>query len=172
MAQNLDQTTARELLPLRDDRQAKWHFGRTALVCGSAGMSGAALLATQAALRSGAGLVQLCSVAEVINATRTVAPEALLLPVARQDYNKPLAVLAGLDAESGVAQPYAGGTLGGHMIVLCGVDRRLDEILNALRRAGVGPECLKAVLTPHNRSWSAVMLYGELLREHREMQGK
>ena len=68
MAQNLDQNIARELLPLRDDRQAKWHFGRTALVCGSAGMSGAALLSTQAALRSGAGLVQLCSVAEVIAA--------------------------------------------------------------------------------------------------------
>ena len=92
MAQNLDQNTARELLPRRDDRQAKWHFGRTALVCGSASMSGAALLSTQAALRSGAGLVQLCSVAEVINAARTVVPEALLLPVARQIEDLPGAI--------------------------------------------------------------------------------
>ena len=92
MAQNLDQNTARELLPRRDDRQAKWHFGRTALVCGSAGMSGAALLATQAALRSGVGLVQLCSVEEVIAAARTVVPEALLLPVARQIEDIPGAI--------------------------------------------------------------------------------
>ena len=92
MAQNLDQNTARKLLPHRDDRQAKWHFGRTALVCGSASMSGAALLSTQAALRSGAGLVQLCSVEEVINAARTAVPEALLLPVARQIEDIPGAI--------------------------------------------------------------------------------
>lgn len=92
MAQNLDQNTARKLLPHRDDRQAKWHFGRTALVCGSASMSGAALLSTQAALRSGAGLVQLCSVEEVIDAARTAAPEALLLPVARQIEDIPGAI--------------------------------------------------------------------------------
>ena len=92
MDQNLNQTTARELLPHRDDRQAKWHFGRTALVCGSAGMSGAALLSTQAALRSGAGLVQLCSVEEVIDAARAAVPEALLLPVARQIEDIPGAI--------------------------------------------------------------------------------
>jgi len=81
MALKLDKETAKALLPVRDNRQAKWHFGRTILVCGSAAMSGAALLSAQGALRSGAGLVQLCSVAEVIAAARTAVPEALLLPV-------------------------------------------------------------------------------------------
>ena len=65
-----------------------------------------------------------------------------------------------------------GAPLGGRMLVLCGLEKQLDELLPVLRRAGAGPECLKAVLTPHNRSWNAVMLYGELLREHKEMQGK
>lgn len=88
----LDQNTARGLLPQRDDRQAKWHFGRMALVCGSANMSGAALLSAQGALRSGAGLVQLCAVEEVINAARTAVPEALLLPVARQIEDIPGAI--------------------------------------------------------------------------------
>ena len=86
MALKLDKETAKALLPVRDDRQAKWHFGRTILVCGSAAMSGAALLSAQGALRSGAGLVQLCSVAEVIAAARTAVPEALLLP-AEQSIN-------------------------------------------------------------------------------------
>lgn len=85
MSQILNHETARALLPDRDDRQAKWHFGRTALVCGSAAMSGAALLSGQGALRSGAGLVQLCSVPEVITAARTVLPEALLLTLPRQE---------------------------------------------------------------------------------------
>lgn len=81
----LNQQTAKSLLPPRDEGQAKWHFGRTALVCGSAGMSGAALLATHSALRSGAGLVQLCAVEDVIRAARIALPEALLLPVARDE---------------------------------------------------------------------------------------
>lgn len=78
----LNEEIARGLLPRRDDTQAKWHFGRTLLVCGSGGMSGAALLAGQAALRSGAGLVQLASAPEVIAAARVALPEALLLPLA------------------------------------------------------------------------------------------
>ncbi|MBR4991965.1 MAG: NAD(P)H-hydrate dehydratase [Clostridia bacterium] len=85
MTIQLNRETAQTLLPHRDDRQAKWQFGRTALTCGSAAMSGAALMAAQGALRSGAGLVQLCSVPEVICAARTAVPEALLLEVPRQE---------------------------------------------------------------------------------------
>lgn len=97
---------------------------------------------------------------------------AELVPVARTDYNKTLAVLAGLDAAPGPVQPYAGGTLGGRMLVLCGLDGQLDALLPVLAKAGAGPDCLKAVLTPHNRGWNAVTLYAELLREHRAIQGK
>ena len=81
----LNQQTAKALQPPRDEHQAKWQFGRTALVCGSAGMAGAALLSTHSALRSGAGLVQLCAVEEVIAAARIAVPEALLLPVDRSE---------------------------------------------------------------------------------------
>ena len=72
---------------------------------------------------------------------------AEVVPVARQDYNKPLAVLAGLDDDPGTVLP-------------------------ALRQAGIGRDCLKAVLTPHNRTWTAVKLYQELLREHQAMNGR
>lgn len=94
-----------------------------------------------------------------------------LVPVGRTDYSKSLAVLAGLDTADGPVQPYAGGPLGGRMLVLCGVEDQLDELLPALNRAGAGPECLKAVLTPHNRDWNALSLYQELRREHRAMGG-
>lgn len=97
---------------------------------------------------------------------------AEIVPVARTDYNKSLAALAGLDAAACPAQPYAGGTLGGRMIVLCGLEEKLDALLPALSQAGAGPECLKAVLTPHNRAWNAVTLYAELLRERQAIQGK
>lgn len=94
---------------------------------------------------------------------------AEIVPVARGDYGKSLAVLAGLEKRA----VSAGGTAGapvGRMMVLCGLEDRLDALLEALRQAGVGQECLKAVLTPHNRKWSAVKLYGELQREHQALR--
>ena len=97
---------------------------------------------------------------------------AEIVPVARMDYNKTLAVLAGLDADVAPVMPYSGGPLGGRMIVFCELEDRLDMLLPALRKAGAGPECLKAVLTPSNRNWSALKLYGELLREHQALGGR
>ena len=95
-----------------------------------------------------------------------------LVPVARTDYNKTLAVLAGLDAAPGPVMPYSGGSLGGRMIVFCDLEDQLDTLLPALRKAGAGPECLKAVLTPTNRGWSALTLYAELQRERQAMQSR
>lgn len=113
------------------------------------------------------------SLLQILALEAAVSPfGAELVPVARTDYNKTLAVLAGLDTAPGPVQPYAGGTLGGRMIVLCGLDGQLDALLPALSKAGAGPDCLKAVLTLHNRSWNAVTLYAELLRERRAIQGK
>lgn len=96
--------------------------------------------------------------------------EVELVPVGRSDYNKPLAVLAGLD-EAGPVTPYTGLPLGGRMLVLCNLEDRLDDLLPALNQAGAGPECLKAVLTAHNRTWDPVKLYRELQRERQAMQG-
>lgn len=98
---------------------------------------------------------------------------AVVVPVGRRDYNTPLGILAGLDTErSGGQPPYAGGPLGGRMMVLCDMEDQMDTLLLALRQAGVGTECLKAVLTPHNRNWDAVRLYSELMREHQAMLGR
>ena len=97
---------------------------------------------------------------------------AELIPVARADYNKPIGVLAGEDAVPGVVQSYAGMPLGGRMLVLCGLSDRVQELLPLLNQAGAGPDCLKAILTAHNRKWSAVQLYGELQRERESFRGK
>ena len=92
---------------------------------------------------------------------------AELIPVAKGDCGKTLSVLAGLEEappmDDDTAAPPAG--LPGRMAVLCGLDNELDALLAALSDAGAGPTCLKAVLTRHNRAWSASRLYMELSRE-------
>ena len=99
-----------------------------------------------------------------------------VVPVARKNYNKPLEDLA--DAWSEVynenadLEPYTGGALGGQMMILCELDDKIEQVLTALRSAGVGIDCLKAVLTKHNKSWDAVKLYGELQKESLAMRGK
>ena len=94
---------------------------------------------------------------------------AELIPVAKTDYGKTLSVLAGLEEEPPV-DPDAdaqnvGGAIPERMAVLCGLDDELDALLPALAGAGAGETCLKAVLTRHNRAWSASRLYMELSRE-------
>ena len=53
------ETDVRSLLPARAPDAHKGDFGRVLLLCGSVGYTGAAALAAQAAVRSGAGLVYL-----------------------------------------------------------------------------------------------------------------
>ena len=51
-------------------------------------------------------------------------------------------------------------------IVFCGLgQRRLDQTLAALRRAGVPRSVFKAVLTADNADWSFAALCGELAKE-------
>lgn len=89
-----------------------------------------------------------------------------VLVVPRKDYQVSMeGLLAGEHGD------YDGPALGGRMIVLCDV-AQLDEALDGLRSAGIGPDCLKAVLTKHNRKWNACQLYAELLRERKEVTGK
>jgi hydroxyethylthiazole kinase-like uncharacterized protein yjeF len=55
-----DPMTARDLLPFRAPDAHKWTCGHAVLVAGSTGLTGAAALASEAALRAGAGLTTLC----------------------------------------------------------------------------------------------------------------
>ncbi len=113
------------------------------------------------------GFDNLPAVMAVASAVAPMGIEAV--PVGRREYDCPLEVLAGL-AAGGEGASCASGPLGGRMIVLCGLEDQLDTVLPALAKAGAGPECLKAVLTAHNRRWSGRKLFAELDRERRALQ--
>lgn len=68
------------LLP-RKKNSDKSHFGHVLIVAGSKSMSGAALLAARAALKSGSGLVTVATVKPVADLIARTLPEAMLLPL-------------------------------------------------------------------------------------------
>lgn len=90
-----------------------------------------------------------------------------VVPVGRSDHGRTIGALAGLDSPK--APAYTGPAIGGRMLVLCVPMEEVQALLPLLNGAGAAG-CLKAVLTPHNRNWTAAALYAELAREHREMQ--
>jgi NAD(P)H-hydrate epimerase len=67
----------RELLPARDRAGHKGDFGRVAVVAGSRGKAGAAVLAARGALRGGAGTVTVFCPASVAEIVVSALPEAM-----------------------------------------------------------------------------------------------
>ena len=91
-----------------------------------------------------------------------------------QDYGKTLGYLAGIpepeSQETAEAEP-ENMVLPGEMLVMAGLtSERIDQVLAAIRRSGIGPLPYKAVLTDTNRNWNAPTLLAELMREHESMR--
>ena len=76
---------ARALLPPLAPDIHKGDMGRVMLIAGSEGMAGAAYLCTQAAVRSGAGLVTLACPSSVKDVEMTKLDEAMVLPLPDRD---------------------------------------------------------------------------------------
>ena len=68
------------LLSYRPENSHKGTFGRVALICGSANYPGAALICAESALRSGVGIVNLCSPQQVVSAAVCRIPECPITP--------------------------------------------------------------------------------------------
>lgn len=79
IAENLDFDSVGEIIPPRKADSHKGTFGKLLNIAGSADMSGAAVLSTLGALRSGAGLVKLCSTEKVVDRTATAVYECTFL---------------------------------------------------------------------------------------------
>ncbi len=66
------------LMPFRPQRSNKGTFGRVLCICGSHGMAGAAYLSAKAALRTGAGLVEILTPECNRTVLQTLLPEAIV----------------------------------------------------------------------------------------------
>lgn len=89
--------------------------------------------------------------------------------VEKEEYGQTIGALAGITELYDKNAVYKGKELRGEMMVFCGIsDQTLDNILAAMRQAGIRINC-KSVMTPYNIAWKLPDLYNELEREHEEM---
>lgn len=84
-ARLIDHNWVADLIPERLRTAHKRDNGHVLIIAGSDMMPGAAVLATKAALRAGAGLVTLASTEKVCAIAATQVPEALLMPLPDED---------------------------------------------------------------------------------------
>lgn len=101
---------------------------------------------------------------------RALLPIRLAVKVpGAEELSLPIGSLAGACSPPDKPESEEQGPIG-KMAVMAGVSQsEMDMILVSMRKAGFGRDVLKAVLTPTNMSWTAGELYGEILKEHRQM---
>lgn len=126
----IDEHSVRACLPKRQPDSHKGSYGHVLAVVGRYGMAGAAMLCTEAVLRSGAGLVTAAVPASIYPMVTVAVPEAVCLPLGE---NAVEAVTAALDGKSA-------------LVVGCGLGQspETDELLSHTLAAANMPVVLDA----------------------------
>lgn len=106
------------------------------------------------------GFDALPEIMKVVGVAQRFGAEAVTVP--REDCGLTLAALS--RGEHGKAA----APVSVKMLVFCGMDTALDDLLAMLRQSGV--TCLKAVMTPTNQNWTPGRLYRELEQERRTLR--
>lgn len=162
------------LFPARRPDAHKGDFGRVAIVAGSRGKAGAALLCGTGALRAGAGLVTIAAPASIERGFLPRLPEAMTLPLpedggALSPEAAPAVadLLKGMDAAG--AGPGIGTGPGAAAVVAALIDARVPAVFDAdALNLPSGPEAFRrrrapTILTPH--PGEAGRLLGRSIRE-------
>lgn len=89
------------------------------------------------------------------------------------EYSQPLGFLAGIAGIESLTETYIGDGFKDELMLICGLNQvKLQALLNALYKNGVGRIDLKAMLTPTNISWNSTRLYEAVKADHEEMTKK
>ncbi len=90
--------------------------------------------------------------------------------VEKEDYLRPIGVLAGVEGIPDDTGSYEGKGFDDEMLVINHfTDGQMNQMLAYFKKEGIRID-LKAALTPTNQFWNSMELHEELLREHEEMQ--
>ncbi|RYG35597.1 NAD(P)H-hydrate dehydratase [bacterium] len=162
-ARLLSRDTVAHLVPERLRGAHKGDSGSVLIIAGSRNMRGAAVLAARAALRSGAGLVTVASIAPVLDAVAAQLPEALVLELPEEDgaiAESAVDLLVGTKAHAAVIGPGLSGKAKPFLAKLfprwekpCVLDA---DALNVLGD-GLRPPDNECVMTPHPGEMSRLL---------------
>ena len=149
LARRLDWASLSSSLPRRPANAHKGRFGHVLVVAGDHGFGGAGILASEAAARSGAGLVSLATRPDHVGAALARCPSLMVRPVTHGSELQPL-----IDAASViVCGPGIGkGAWGQQMlqqVIASGKPRVLDADALNLMSDGVAQPADNQILTPH-----------------------
>jgi len=151
----VDNTVAAELLTPRAKFSHKGDYGHALLVAGAKGKMGAAVLAVQACLRSGAGLVSAQIPGCGYDIMQTAAPEAMVFADETPDS---IAASIHLDAFSAVG---VGPGIG--------LDKQTGNVLKLLIQQSGNPMVIDADalnLLAQNKTWISFLPKGSILTPH------
>lgn len=127
----------RSVIPQRRSNSQKGDYGKLLIIAGSAGMSGAAYLSSEAALKSGAGLITLVCCEDISDALEAKTTEVMTLPVDGTD---------GHIAYSAVSQLTPWLDRAGAVLIGPGLGRSADaaEVVRAVLRGSRVPVIVDA----------------------------
>ena len=93
--------------------------------------------------------------------------------VNRRDYGQKIGTLAGISGFHKDGKIYDGPDFAMEMLVFSGMmPSQVDTFLAEYKATGLSTVALKAIVTPHNVSWTADALFRELMKEHFQFFGK
>lgn len=148
-----------ESLPSRSRGAHKGHFGHLLVIGGNSGMGGAALLAAEAAMRSGAGLVSLATRSEHVTASLCRCPEVMVHAVDSGGQLSPLLNKADVI----VIGPGLGQNAWSDQMLQAALSAEKPVVLDAdainllAERGKVGNLNVEHVLTPHPGEASRIL---------------
>ena len=88
--------------------------------------------------------------------------------IKEKDVNVSLSTLAGISGAVSMSQVEKApkGYEMPELLIFVGMtEKKLDEFLTEYKKRGIEPISLKAMVTPHNISWSVYQLVAELIKE-------
>ena len=159
-------------MPRRDPNGHKGSFGKALLFAGSAGTPGAALLAGEAVLRSGAGMLQIVSPAENRELILTRLPEAMYQALTEQtDWEKMLKWCDAVVIGPGIGQGTAAQKSMEKILTYMSENRAIKPVildadgLNLLASSGRLSELVKiytaqggiVIMTPHMAEFARLL---------------
>lgn len=89
--------------------------------------------------------------------------------VKKEDFSQPIGSLAGVKGIEPVDDKYTGEGFSDEMIVMNNfTSEKIDLLIRALIKHGVGRVALKAVITPVNKTWDSVELHNAVKADYLE----